>query len=45
MPTNYFIRELPGILLVLVYVLALPVVLAKSAFKSFYGSWVRRGFT
>jgi hypothetical protein len=36
MPTNYFIRELPGILLVLVYVLALPVVLAKGAFKSFY---------
>jgi hypothetical protein len=37
LPTNYFIRELPGILLVLVYVLVLPVVLARGAFKTFYG--------
>ncbi len=37
MPTNYFIRELPGIVLCLIYVAVLPVVLAKGAFKSFYG--------
>ena len=37
LPTNYFIRELPGILLSLVYVLVLPVVLAKGLFKSFVG--------
>ena len=37
LPTNYFIRELPGIILCLIYVAVLPVVLAKGAFKSFYG--------
>ena len=37
MPTNYFIRELPGIILCLIYVAVLPVVLAKGAFKTFYG--------
>ena len=37
MPTNYFIRELPGIVLCLIYVAVLPVVLAKGAFKTFYG--------
>jgi hypothetical protein len=37
MPTNYFIRELPGIILCLIYVAVLPVVLARGAFKSFYG--------
>ena len=36
LPTNYFIRELPGIILCLIYVAVLPVVLAKGAFKSFY---------
>ena len=35
LPTNYFIRELPGILLVLAYVLILPVVLARGVFKTF----------
>jgi hypothetical protein len=37
LPKNYFIRELPGIILCLIYVAVLPVVLAKGAFKSFYG--------
>ena len=37
LPKNYFIREIPGILLVLVYVLVMPVVLARGAFKSFLG--------
>jgi hypothetical protein len=36
LPTNYFIRELPGILIVLVYVAALPVVLARGVFRSYY---------
>jgi cytochrome b/b6/petD-like protein len=36
MPTNWLIREIFGIVLVLVYVLVLPVVLAKGAFKSYY---------
>jgi hypothetical protein len=36
LPTNYFIRELPGIILCLIYVAVLPVVLARGAFKSFY---------
>ena len=36
LPTNYFIRELPGILLVLFYVAVLPVVLARGPFKSYY---------
>ena len=35
LPTNYFIRELPGILLSLIYVLVLPVVLARTVFKSY----------
>src|SRR5262249_6202589 len=35
-PSAWIVRELPGILLVLVYVFALPVVLAKAAFKSYY---------
>jgi hypothetical protein len=37
MPTNYFIRELPGIILCLIYVAVLPVILARGAFKSYYG--------
>jgi Cytochrome b(C-terminal)/b6/petD len=36
LPTNYFIRELPGIILCLIYVAVLPVVLARGAFKTFY---------
>src|SRR5215203_2297881 len=36
LPTNYFIRELPGIILCLIYVFVLPVVLAKTAFKTYY---------
>ena len=36
LPTNWFVREIFGILFVLTYVFALPVVLAKSAFKRFY---------
>jgi len=35
MPSFWLIRELPGILLVLFYVFALPVLLAKSLFKSY----------
>ena len=35
LPTNYFIRELPGIILCLIYVAVLPVVLAKGAFKTY----------
>jgi cytochrome b/b6/petD-like protein len=35
-PSNWFIREIFGILLVLIYVFVLPVVLAKSAFKVYY---------
>jgi hypothetical protein len=35
-PFAYLIRELPGILLVLVYVGVLPVLLAKKTFKSYY---------
>jgi Cytochrome b(C-terminal)/b6/petD len=35
LPTNYFIRELPGILLSLIYVLVLPVVLARTVFKRY----------
>jgi hypothetical protein len=36
LPTNYFIRELPGIILCLIYVAVLPVVLARGAFKTYY---------
>ena len=36
LPTAWFVREIFGILFVLVYVFVLPVVLAKSAFKHFY---------
>jgi len=36
LPTNWFVREIFGILLVLAYVFALPVVLAKTAFKTYY---------
>jgi len=36
MPSFWLIRELPGILLVLFYVFALPVILAKSLFKAYY---------
>jgi hypothetical protein len=36
LPTAWFVREIFGILFVLVYVFVLPVVLAKSAFKRFY---------
>ena len=36
MPSFWLIRELPGIVLVLFYVFALPVILAKNIFKSYY---------
>jgi len=36
LPTNWFVREIFGILFVLAYVFVLPVVLAKSVFKNFY---------
>ena len=36
LPTNWFVREIFGILLVLFYVLALPVILAKGFFKVYY---------
>jgi hypothetical protein len=35
-PANWFVRELAGILLVLIYVLVVPVVLAKSLFRVYY---------
>jgi cytochrome b/b6/petD-like protein len=35
-PANWFIREIFGIALVLFYVFALPVILAKGAFKTYY---------
>lgn len=35
-PSNWFVRELFGILLVLVYVFVLPVILAKGALKTYY---------
>ena len=35
-PQNWFIREIFGIVLVLFYVLALPVILAKGLFKLYY---------
>jgi hypothetical protein len=36
LPTNYFVREFPGILLVLLYVGALPVILGRKVFKPYY---------
>jgi hypothetical protein len=36
LPTNWFVREIFGILFVLFYVFALPGILAKVAFKSYY---------
>ena len=36
LPTNWFVREIFGILLVLGYVFVLPVVLAKTAFKTYF---------
>src|ERR1700704_6464755 len=36
LPTNPFVREIFGILLVLIYVFVLPVVLAKGVFKAYY---------
>src|ERR687891_198679 len=36
LPTNYVVREAPGILLGLIYVLVLPVVLARGLFKNYY---------
>ena len=36
LPANWFIREIFGIVLVLIYVFALPVVLARTWFKSYY---------
>jgi hypothetical protein len=36
MPSFWLIRELPGIVFVLFYVFALPVLLAKTLFKSYY---------
>src|SRR5579864_212156 len=35
-PSAWIVRELPGILLVLFYILALPVILGKALFKSYY---------
>jgi hypothetical protein len=35
-PSAWIVRELPGILLVLFYVFALPVILAKAFFKPYY---------
>jgi hypothetical protein len=35
-PANWFIREIFGILLVLFYVFALPVILARGVFKTYY---------
>jgi cytochrome b/b6/petD-like protein len=35
-PSAWIVRELPGILLVLFYVFALPVMLAKTTFKTYY---------
>jgi hypothetical protein len=36
LPTNWFIREIFGIILVLAYVFVLPVVLARTSFRSYY---------
>jgi hypothetical protein len=35
-PSLWIVREIPGILVVLFYVFALPVILAKTAFKVYY---------
>ena len=35
-PSSWFVREIFGIVLVLIYVFALPVILAKSIFKAYY---------
>ena len=35
-PSAWIVRELPGIILVLFYIFALPVILAKATFKSYY---------
>jgi cytochrome b/b6/petD-like protein len=35
-PSAWIVREIPGILLVLFYVFALPVILARTAFKAYY---------
>jgi hypothetical protein len=37
LPANWFVREAFGILLVLAYVFVLPMLLAKTAFKTYYG--------
>jgi hypothetical protein len=36
LPSAWYVRELPGILIVLIYVFVLPVILAKGIFKTFY---------
>jgi cytochrome b/b6/petD-like protein len=36
LPENWFIREIFGILLVLIYIFALPVIFAKGIFKKYY---------
>jgi hypothetical protein len=36
MPSNWFVRELPGILLVMFYVFALPVIFAKRWLRTYY---------
>jgi len=36
LPSNWFVREIFGILLVLFYVFVLPVILAKGLFKAYY---------
>src|SRR6187401_3058750 len=36
LPSAWIVRELPGLLLVLFYVAALPVILGKKVFKSYY---------
>src|SRR6195256_338582 len=36
LPSNWFIREIFGIILVLIYIFALPVLLAKKWFKGYY---------
>lgn len=41
LPSNWLIRELPGLLLAIAYVVVLPVVLARTALRSFY---VKMGF-
>ena len=41
LPANWFIRELPGILVVLGYLFALPPLLAKTVLRSFF---IRGGF-